>query len=94
MATKFMTLLGRPNAGGGDRLGIIASRKFGGAVQRNRAKRRVREVFRRQLPSNPVSVDARTYDLVVIPRRELLTVRLPTIEADFAAAVRRLRGGK
>jgi ribonuclease P protein component len=48
-----MILLGQPNTLGCDRLGIIASRKFGGAVARNRAKRRLRELFRRQSPRRP-----------------------------------------
>lgn len=36
-----------PNQAAEARLGITASRKVGGAVVRHRAKRRVREVFRR-----------------------------------------------
>jgi ribonuclease P protein component len=36
-----------PGEGGEARLGITASRKVGGAVVRQRLKRRVREVFRR-----------------------------------------------
>ena len=32
---------------GGLRLGVTATRKTGGAVERNRARRRVREIFRR-----------------------------------------------
>jgi ribonuclease P protein component len=45
------------------RLGVTVSRKVGGAVSRNRIKRRVREVFRRHperlLPSHDVLVIAR-----------------------------------
>ena len=37
----------RGRAGGGLRLGITATRKAGSAVVRNRARRRVREIFRR-----------------------------------------------
>lgn len=35
-----------PNESGRKRLGIIASKKVGNAVERNRAKRKIREVFR------------------------------------------------
>lgn len=83
-----MTLLAQPNGRGRDRLGIIASKRLGGAVDRNRAKRRLREVFRRhQLESSPDSLD-----VVAIPKTDLLSAALPTVEADFCAAVRRLRG--
>ena len=47
------------------RLGIAATKKLGGAVVRNRAKRLIREVFRR----NKI---APGFDVVVVPKRELL----------------------
>jgi ribonuclease P protein component len=87
-----MTLLGQPNAGPHDRLGIIASRKLGGAVVRNRAKRRLREVFRRGDADSGGPAIEKTLDLVVIPRRELLTAPIGVVDDDFWAAVRRLRG--
>jgi len=89
-----MTVLGRPNTAGGDRLGIIASRRFGGAVARNRAKRRVREIFRHQQSADARQSEVRTLDLVVIPRRELLTSPISVVTSDFVGAVRRLRGAK
>jgi ribonuclease P protein component len=67
------------------RLGIAATKKLGGAVQRNRAKRLIREVFRR----NDI---ARGYDVVVIPKRELLDASLTVLEADYRNLLeRRLR---
>jgi ribonuclease P protein component len=48
----------------GPRLGITASRRVGGAVQRNRVKRRIREWFRGAKTN--ISGDL---DLVVIARR-------------------------
>ena len=48
---------------GSARLGITASRRVGGAVQRNRVKRAVREWFRRQRCNLP-----RELDVVVIAR--------------------------
>lgn len=38
---------------GGLRLGITATRRAGGAVERNRARRRVREIFRRWRAATP-----------------------------------------
>jgi ribonuclease P protein component len=92
VATKYMTVLAQPSQAPGDRLGIIASRRLGGAVIRNRAKRRLREVFRHQKAETSLPADARPLDLVVIPRRELVSAPLPAVTADFQAAVRRLRG--
>ena len=41
------TLFGHPNSGSTSRLGVTVTRKFGDAVRRNRAKRVLREIFRR-----------------------------------------------
>ncbi|QPJ62219.1 MAG: ribonuclease P protein component [Candidatus Nitronauta litoralis] len=43
---KLCLLFFLPNDTGLKRLGIIASKKVGNAVERNRAKRKIREVFR------------------------------------------------
>jgi ribonuclease P protein component len=88
VAARFVTLLGQPNAQGRDRLGIIASRRIGGAVQRNRAKRRLRELFRHR----PGSAALATYDIVAIPRRESIDAAFAALEADFHAALQKLRG--
>jgi ribonuclease P protein component len=92
VSTKFMTLVGRPNALDRDRLGIIASRRVGDAVIRNRAKRRLREVFRRQQPGVAASRGDRPMDVVAIARTALVDASFPAVEADFCAALRKLRG--
>jgi ribonuclease P protein component len=92
VAGRYLTLLGKPNSLACDRLGIIASRRLGNAVQRNRAKRRVRALFRHQSPDDVGARGLRAFDLVVIPKRELTDAPYLIIEADFVAALRKLCG--
>ena len=68
----------------GTRLGIVASRKLGDAVSRNRAKRLIREIFRKTDVPGPAGVD-----LVVIPRQSVFAADYPTLENDFRGALRR-----
>lgn len=84
-----MTMLVLTNALGVDRLGVVASRKLGGAVVRNRAKRRVREMFRLGQPSRDLT--PRTLDIVVIPKRELAATPFETLQHEFDAALSKLR---
>jgi ribonuclease P protein component len=55
--TPHFVILMYPSAGTAPRLGITVTRKIGGAVERNRVKRVVREVFRRNRASFPVACD-------------------------------------
>ena len=85
MHSRYSTVFSMPNAGTVGRLGIAATRKLGGAVRRNRAKRQIREIFRR----NKI---APGFDVVIIPKRELLDATLTDLEADYRALIeRRLR---
>lgn len=85
---RFVTLLILANDGTAPRLGLIASRKLGPAVARNRAKRRLRELFRRH---RETLGPAAALDIVAIPRRELSAAPFADVEADFVAALRRCR---
>jgi ribonuclease P protein component len=65
------------------RVGFTASRRVGGAVQRNRAKRRLRELARRM-----VTVLGREgHDYVLIARTQTLTRGFAELENDLAAAI-------
>src|SRR5690606_35848195 len=89
-AAKYMTVLALPNSLDCDRLGIIASRRLGGAVTRNRAKRRIRALFRQDEPDTVQSRGLTPFDLVIIPRRELVTASFDSLRSDFHAALGRL----
>jgi ribonuclease P protein component len=82
---RYSTLFILPNKLDVGRLGIAATKKLGGAVQRNRAKRLIREIFRH----NKI---ASGFDVVVVPKRELLQAALTVLEADYRSTLeRRLR---
>ncbi len=68
------------------RLGITASRKIGGAVQRSRARRLIREGFRAVFSELPEALD-----IVVIVRRPLGERKAETIVAEWQRALPRLR---
>ena len=73
---RLMTMFTRERESGPSRLGIAATRKMGAAVERNRAKRLVRELFRHNKPGRAV-------DVVVVPRREILQAPYQRIEAEY-----------
>lgn len=85
VGVRYSTIFVLANGGGPARLGIAATKKLGGSVQRNRAKRLIREIFRR----NKI---APGFDIVVIPKRNLLEASLTALEADYRAAVERQLG--
>jgi ribonuclease P protein component len=78
---RYLTIFLLARAGADGRLGIAATKKMGGAVERNRAKRLIREVFRR----NKI---APGFDVVVVPKREVLDATLTALEAEYRETVR------
>ncbi|HRY25084.1 MAG: ribonuclease P protein component [Geminicoccaceae bacterium] len=68
------------------RIGFTASRKVGGAVQRNRAKRRLRAVARAVMPE----LAHRGFDYVLVARTPVLTCPYSRLEADLTAALKEL----
>ena len=81
---RYLTIIAAPATGATSRLGIVASKKLGGAVVRNRAKRLIREMFRTQ------DVVGTASDLVVIPKQSVLQAPVNDVLTDYKATLRRL----
>jgi ribonuclease P protein component len=71
-------------AGAVPKLGVVTSKKIGGAVQRSRARRLLRESFRQHQHdfSRPV-------ELVLVARNSIAGKKFAGVEKDFLAALRR-----
>ena len=65
--TKAFICYFRENKRRNNRLGIVAGKKIGGAVQRNRARRVIREAFRLIEPELASSTEKR-YDFIFVAR--------------------------
>jgi ribonuclease P protein component len=64
---------------GGPRVGLTAGRVLGKAVDRNRIKRRMREAVRLNL-----ALLTRDVDLVLHPRRNVLTAEFAGLQSEVA----------
>ncbi len=85
-AHPLAVVIVQPNGLPRSRFSVTAGRVLGGAVHRNRAKRRLREVLRRLAPTAQPG-----WDIVVVARSAAETVGL----GDLGGAIARLlvRGG-
>ena len=88
MSCKSFTMFGLPNTTDSCRLGITVTRKVGGAVTRNRIKRRFRELFRRH------RVEMKPYlDLVINAHKGMVVDDAQGLEDEFVRAFDRLARG-
>ena len=82
---RLFLLVAAPNGRTFDRLGLAVSRRVGGAVGRNRARRLLREGFRRvDRPAGP------GFDLVVVARAPLAGRGQAEVDRELRERVRRL----
>jgi ribonuclease P protein component len=81
---RYLTIIAAPATGSESRLGIVASKKLGGAVVRNRAKRLIRQVFRTEASPDRAS------DLVIIPKAAALEAATAELVNDYRITLKRL----
>lgn len=84
LSGRLMTVFVKSNDVEHARLGIAATRKIGGAVVRNRAKRLTRELFRHLKPDTGV-------DIIVVPRREFSDAPYLDLERELTDLLDRAR---
>jgi len=81
---RYMVLWIRSAPDASLRLGVVSSRKVGGAVQRNMARRRLREAWRR----NRQDMTGQ-HDVVLVARRPVVTAKAMDVERELLHLARR-----
>jgi ribonuclease P protein component len=78
------------------RVGVTVSRQVRGAVRRNRARRRLRELARLRLltDDSPLRALGITYDVVLIARPPAVDAGFDELLADTEAFARRVEGSR
>lgn len=77
-ASPYLVLYCRKRRGEGNRLGITVGKKIGKAVQRNRVRRRIREIYR--LHEHQIDEG---YDLVVVGRTRAVFSTYRQLDSAF-----------
>ena len=77
-ANSFLVLYARKNHSDTNRVGVTVSKKLGGAVIRNRVRRRLREVYRLN-----ETLFTPGWDIVVVARSRCISAEFPQLTAAY-----------
>jgi ribonuclease P protein component len=86
VVVNWLEVQDAPEPGSVPLLGVITTKALGGAVVRNRARRRMREAFRALRPSL-----SRPAWVVLIARQSMRDADATRVSADIAGGLRRAR---
>jgi ribonuclease P protein component len=82
---RLFLIVATPNQVGRDRLGLAVSRRTGNAAERNRARRLLRESFRRIAREDDAGLD-----LVIVAHRAIAACRQAEVDSELRDRYRRL----
>ena len=82
--SRYFTAFVLANATGTARIGITTTKKIGNSVERNRARRLVREAFRKNKWLAPNGVD-----IVINVKRQLVEAGYRDLEVEFRSFLKR-----
>ena len=82
---RYFHLIYRANSFEFSRLAVVVGKKVGNAVTRNKIKRRIRALFRRNK-----SLFKKPMDVVLIAKREILDLSVSDLAAEFFSALVRI----
>ncbi len=82
---QYMAVYCRRNRAGENRLGYTVSTKLGGAVVRNRVRRRFREIYRLREPELKQG-----WDIVIVARSRAVGAEYTRLDSAFLGACRSL----
>ncbi len=79
---KYFSLIYLSNNLNFSRVAIVVSRKIGNAVQRNKVKRWIRDLFRKNKNMIKSSVD-----IIIIPQKEILNLSWSSLQQEYLSAI-------
>ncbi|MBI5118500.1 ribonuclease P protein component [Candidatus Poribacteria bacterium] len=84
VSSEYLTVYARPAEGRQGKVGIVVSKRVGGAVERNRIRRVLREAVR----TNPNEILEGT-DLVIVTKNRALELRRPELVEQLLRLLRK-----
>jgi len=87
--SKYFNIIYLPNDLGHSRMAVVASRKVGNAVDRNRIRRRAKDLFRRNKERLAFSMD-----MLFIAKKDLLSITWAEMRERYFEALESICGGR